>query len=138
MSIERWQNVESLFHSARALKPEQRREYLESACGGDLELLHEVESLVANDELAAGFLETDDPDAQAEARKASVPPGEKIGPYVILEFLKAGGMGEVHKARDTRLDAPVVITLGGENSASDALAVALRVRSFLSLDVLRA
>jgi hypothetical protein len=35
-------------------------------------------------------------------------------------------------------DAPVVITLGGENSASDALAVALRVRSFLSLDILRA
>ena len=62
MSVDRWQNVESLFHSARTLKPEQRRGYLERACGDDQELLREVESLVANDELAAEFLETGDPD----------------------------------------------------------------------------
>ena len=123
MSIERWHNVESLFHSARTLKPEQRRGYLESACGGDQELLREVESLVANDELAAEFLETDDPDAQAGARKASVPPGEKIGPYVILEFLKAGGMGEVHKARDTRLDRVVAIKFEPRALADDPAAL---------------
>jgi serine/threonine protein kinase len=123
MSIERWQTVESLFHSARTLKPEQRRGYLESACGGDQELLREVESLVANDELAAEFLETDDPDAQAGARKGSVPPGEKIGPYVILEFLKAGGMGEVHKARDTRLDRVVAIKFVPRALADDPAAL---------------
>lgn len=123
MPIERWQTVESLFHSARTLKPEQRRGYLESACGGDQELLREVESLVANDELAAGFLETDDPDAQVGAWKGSVPPGEKIGPYVILEFLKAGGMGEVHKARDTRLDRAVAIKFVPRALADDPAAL---------------
>ena len=123
MSIERWRNVESLFHSARTLKPEQRRGYLKSTCGGDQELLREVESLVANDELAAGFLETDDPDAQAGAWKASVPAGETIGPYVILEFLKAGGMGEVHKARDTRLDRLVAIKFVPRALADDPTAL---------------
>jgi eukaryotic-like serine/threonine-protein kinase len=35
--------------------------------------------------------------------------GEKLGPYEILALLGAGGLGEVHKARDTRLDRTVAI-----------------------------
>jgi serine/threonine protein kinase len=36
-------------------------------------------------------------------------PGEKLGPYEILSPIGAGGMGEVWKARDTRLDRIVAI-----------------------------
>ena len=36
-------------------------------------------------------------------------PGDKLGPYEIVAPLGAGGMGEVFKARDTRLDRTVVI-----------------------------
>jgi eukaryotic-like serine/threonine-protein kinase len=34
-------------------------------------------------------------------------PGARLGPYEVLAAIGAGGMGEVYKARDTRLDRDV-------------------------------
>src|SRR5207249_9963199 len=39
----------------------------------------------------------------------SLAPGTKLGPYEIQSPLGAGGMGEVYRARDTRLDRIVAI-----------------------------
>src|SRR5438093_1459244 len=45
--------------------------------------------------------------------------GTKLGPYEILGPIGAGGMGEVYRARDTRLDRTVAIKVLPEHLADD-------------------
>jgi eukaryotic-like serine/threonine-protein kinase len=45
--------------------------------------------------------------------------GTKLGPYEIVSPLGAGGMGEVYRARDTRLDRDVAIKVLPANLSSD-------------------
>ena len=46
-------------------------------------------------------------------------PGARLGPYEVVSALGAGGMGEVYKARDTRLDRTVAIKVLPESLAGD-------------------
>ena len=45
--------------------------------------------------------------------------GTRFGPYEILEFLAAGGMGEVYRARDTRLNRDVAVKVLPASFATD-------------------
>ena len=49
----------------------------------------------------------------------SLSPGSRLGRYEILNPLGAGGMGEVYRARDTRLDRDVAIKILPESVARD-------------------
>ena len=49
----------------------------------------------------------------------SLTPGTRLGPYEIQSALGAGGMGEVYKARDTRLDRIVAVKVLPEYVAAD-------------------
>ena len=46
-------------------------------------------------------------------------PGTKLGPYEIQSLLGAGGMGEVYRARDTRLQRTVAIKVLPAHQSSD-------------------
>jgi eukaryotic-like serine/threonine-protein kinase len=101
---ERWRQIESLYHAALDLSPEQLVAFLEEASGGDKELRREVESLLRQS--AHGM--PDDPVWQPPGESA-LQPGAQLGPYQILAPLRAGGMGAVYKARDSSLDRIVAI-----------------------------
>ncbi len=104
--------VERIYLSASELEPRERKAYLDRACGSDDALRHEVELLL-------DFLEP----VPTQAPDEPVRPGTQIGPYTIVDFLRAGGMGEVYKAADTRLDRIVAIKFLPGALASDAAAL---------------
>jgi tetratricopeptide (TPR) repeat protein/predicted Ser/Thr protein kinase len=112
MTHERWLQVERMYHEAEAQPPGERASFLDQACGGDTDLRGEVERMLAGDAKAAGFLEAPSLEIAAGALAADavrISPGSRLGPYEIVSFAGAGGMGEVYKARDTRLDRTVAI-----------------------------
>ena len=50
--------------------------------------------------------------------------GVRLGPYEILAPVGAGGMGDVYRAKDTKLDRTVAIKVLPEKLAEDAAALA--------------
>ena len=115
MSPERWEQVTEIYHAARELGLDERRDFLMTACAGDEPLRREVESLLAADEDAGDFI------AQPAFREAAsllgvktdepLQPGQTLGHYRIVSRIGAGGMGEVYLAKDSRLNREVAIKI---------------------------
>ena len=56
MNLERWRQIEHIFHSARELPPDDRAAFLSRACAGDAGLRDEISSLLSESDGAGDFL----------------------------------------------------------------------------------
>jgi serine/threonine protein kinase/Tol biopolymer transport system component len=112
MTSDRWRRVEDLCHAALARASDERAAFLAQACAGDDVLQREVESLIAQDRHAAGFMSVPAvPGAGStvldDAKGRLV--GQRLGVYAIRSLLGVGGMGEVYRAHDDTLGREVAI-----------------------------
>jgi serine/threonine-protein kinase len=119
MTRERYQLVKELFHLAVEREASQRAAFLDQACPA-AELRAEVERLLASDQQESRFMET-----PAVVPKTVVcgrdvlSAGTRLGSYEILSLLGSGGMGEVHRARDTKLGRDVALKVLPASLAHD-------------------
>ena len=109
-----WPRVKALFDGALNLSPEQRAAFLDNACAGDGGLRGAVESLLAAYAEAGSFAEGAAMDALAKNADtapfgSALAAGDELGAYRIVGPLDAGGMGEVYRAVDTRLEREVAV-----------------------------
>ncbi|MGC2238540.1 MAG: protein kinase [Pyrinomonadaceae bacterium] len=122
MKKNNWKRVEKIFHATLDLPSEERKTYLQKVCAGDGKLFSDVESLINSLEKDSDFL--DEPifefglGALYENGKKSLT-GKTIGFYELQEKIGAGGMGEVYKAVDKRLNRHVALKFLSESPEND-------------------
>ena len=97
----RWNEVKEKLQIALELEPAERAAYLETLEATDPELRREVESLLSShDRVGDTFLNAATPGFigwESDSHRSAMI-GRRVGSYQIVEWIGAGGMGEVYRA----------------------------------------
>ncbi len=109
LTPEQWRQVSPYLDEALALPQEERAGWLRS--------FREKDPALA--ELLQALLDEQEAIKQEQFLEQSPILGSMLGPYQLLSPLGAGGMGEVYRARDTRLDRTVAIKVLPHRYSSD-------------------
>jgi serine/threonine-protein kinase len=121
MTDQRWGRAKALFQAAVERPPAERAAFVAAETGEDDELRREVEALLASDAADRSVLErlpladlsgvaaAGNVAADATHWYTTLKPGSRIGQYQVVTALGAGGMGQVFRARDTKLNRDVAV-----------------------------
>lgn len=99
LSLERWRQLESLFHRASALSGAARAAFVQAEVGHDPPLRRELEAMLAVEAEATVRLRVPLRQAVSEIGREPppiLPPGTRCGPWAVDAMIGTGGMGRVY------------------------------------------